>query len=107
MKKTIYISGKISGDINYQNKFEDAEALLAKAGYHAINPVKYVLPKDKDNWHDAMKTVLSVMLCCDGIALLPDWADSKGAKIEEGLAYELNIPVKSIEDWIKEKEKWT
>jgi hypothetical protein len=40
------------------------------------------------------------MLNSDGLALLPDWEESKGARIEERLAREVGIPVKPIEEWI-------
>jgi hypothetical protein len=43
------------------------------------------------------------MLQCDGVALLPDWKQSKGAKIEERLARELSLDVRTCEVWQTEK----
>jgi hypothetical protein len=51
-----------------------------------------------------MRIVLAVMLQCDGVALLPDWEDSRGAKIEERLAGELGIETLPIDGWIKRAE---
>jgi hypothetical protein len=41
------------------------------------------------------------MLKSDGVALLPDWSESKGAMIEASLAQEVGIPVKPIEEWVE------
>jgi hypothetical protein len=41
------------------------------------------------------------MLKSDGVALLPDWSESKGAMIEASLAQEVGIPVKPIEEWME------
>jgi hypothetical protein len=46
-----------------------------------------------------MKTVVREMLTCDGVALLPDWKESRGAKIEERLARELEMDVRNISEW--------
>ena len=97
----LYVSGKITGDPDYQIKFIDAVFDLLQAGYKGIeNPCCYV--SADDDWNTAMRKVLAVMLTCDGLALLHDWKDSKGAMIETRLAYEVGIPVKPIEAWIAE-----
>ena len=100
MRKKIYISGKITGDSNYRQKFVQAGNKLFDAGYCSVNPALLV-PK-AFNWNDAMRIVLKVMLDCDGVALLPDWKKSTGAKIEERLARETGILVKPIEEWLNE-----
>jgi hypothetical protein len=103
-KLKIYISGKITGDPNYAVKFKNAEDLLTKAGYIVVNPCR-VVPANCASWTEAMRLALRAMLGCEGVALLPDWKKSKGAKIEERLAREVGIPVKPIEEWIAEGGK--
>jgi ribosomal protein L13E len=103
--KKIYISGRVTGDDDYVKKFSKAARRLDKAGYRAENPVNFVTTSEKAVWQKAMRVVLKIMLFCDGVALLPDWQESKGARIEERLARELGIPVKPIDDWINEGGK--
>lgn len=100
----LYLSGKISGDANYCQKFMKADIRLREAGYSVIeNPVLCAEPGD--DWNTAMRKVLSVMLTCEGVALLPGWEDSKGAVIEAQLALEVGLTVKPIEAWIAEGGK--
>ena len=100
MREKIYVSGKMTGDGNYRRKFLQAENRLFDAGYYPVNPAAFV-PK-YISWQGAMRLVLKVMLDCDGVALLPDWKKSVGAKIEARLAREIGIPVKPIAGWLEE-----
>jgi hypothetical protein len=102
MKNTrLYSSGKITGDGDYENKFLAAALGLTKAGYTDIeNPVYHA--SAGDGWNTAMRKVLSVMLAYGGVALLPDWEESAGARIEARLAREVGIPVKPVDEWIAE-----
>lgn len=95
----IYISGKISGDKNYRKKFLDAETRLFDAGHYPVNPAACV--PDGADWQSAMRTALRLMLKSEGVALLDDWHDSKGAMIEARLARVMGIPVKPVEEWLE------
>jgi hypothetical protein len=97
----IYISGKITGDNNYREKFMEAENKQYDAGYFPLNPASNVRPNME--WHKAMRKALQLMLEGDGVALLPDWKKSRGAKIEARLARKLGIPVKPIKAWLNGK----
>ena len=97
LMKKIYISGKITGDANYRAKFTEEANRLLSFGYEPVNPAALVLTEV--SWEDAMKTVLREMLLCEGVSLLPDWVESKGAIIEKRLALELGMDVRDNKNW--------
>lgn len=88
----IYISGAITGDSNYKAKFEKAKKELEVNGYRAVNPAEFELPESA-TWEDYMKQDLALLLKCDGIYMLKDWEESRGARIEQFLAKELHLQV--------------
>jgi hypothetical protein len=94
----LYICGRITGDDNYRAKFLEAENTLCEAGFHPVNPATLV-PANTD-WNQAMKKAVGFMLQCDGVALLADWKNSRGAKIEKRLAMEIDIPVMPVDRWL-------
>jgi hypothetical protein len=96
----LYICGRITGDADYQAKFLDAENKLYEAGFRPVNPAARV-PADTD-WNQAMREAISLMLQCDGVALLPDWKESRGAKIEVRLSIDLDITFMSVDRWLTE-----
>jgi hypothetical protein len=94
----IYICGKITGDRDYKKKFYEAEERLYELGYYPVNPAAFV--PANTSWEEAMKLAIRAMLQCDGVSLLPDWKQSKGAKIEARLARELGMDVRPGRDWL-------
>lgn len=103
--KTIYIAGKISGlpmkitDL----KFRKATEKLKLAGFDAINPVELVQDylfenhkttrlTDNEIWKIAMQVCIKKLVDCDGVLLLSDYHESRGATIERNLARDLDIP---------------
>ena len=100
--RRLYVSGKISGETRYTKKFYDASEKLGALGYWVYLPIDVV--KRPKSWEDAMKACICYMLNnAEGIALLPDWEDSRGAKLEREIALALDMPVKSLDQWLKEK----
>jgi hypothetical protein len=95
--KEIYISGKITGDPGYYEKFKAEELRLASLGYEPYNPAKRAF--EGYTWEEAMRQVIHYMVLCDGVSLLPGWIESRGAKIEERLARELGIEVRPSAEW--------
>lgn len=75
----VFISGKITGDPNYREKFEKAEVYLKKHGYIVMNPA--ILPEGFE-WDEYMDITVAMLRACDTIAMLPGWRNSKGAKCE-------------------------
>lgn len=94
----IYIAGKISGLV-YEDAycaFVEAEQVLKRLGHEAVNPMRENgLAEDgtEHPWAQYMKRVIPHLLRCDGIYLLQNWRDSRGAKIESQLARDLEMKV--------------
>lgn len=92
--KKIYISGSITSDLNFKEKFKDYADYIDQnyPQYDVINPAKIELPKLCD-WEDYMIICLHLLNQCDAIFMLPDWKESKGACIEHRTAIKINIPI--------------
>ena len=87
MKKIkIYISGAISNDPNFKNKFKKAEEKLKKESI-VLNPAN--LPEGM-KYTDYMKICMPMVEIADAIFILKDWKTSKGAKAEVEYAKALN-----------------
>jgi hypothetical protein len=92
-KKTIYLAGKVTGEPIHQctMKFGAAQKELEQLGFEVINPLQVV-----NDWHcpwpQAMKKCLEAMLKADVVYFLPCYRQSRGAKLEEHLAIETQIP---------------
>lgn len=85
----VYISGKITGDDNYIDKFADAACELNNMGFddNIINPatVNLMLPIST-TWEEYMNMSITMLDMCDTIYMLKDWKESKGACLEYGYA---------------------
>ena len=102
-KRKVYLSGPMSGlpRSEYRRKFREAERILHRHGYGVINPCN--VWACRFHWiYKAMERVLgkrlayAVVLCydllllmtrADGIAMLPGWQASRGAQIENYVAF--------------------
>lgn len=74
-----YISGKITGDSQYREKFQRAQKALQKEGFIVLNPAELpdgMLPSDY------MRICFAMMECADVVAFLPDYSQSRGARME-------------------------
>lgn len=93
----VYLAGKITGDENYKEKFEEVERKLiedhpALAKAEIFNPAKMVLPDFAT--HEEIMTVCFMFLRkCDVVYFLPDWKESRGACMERGFANALDITI--------------
>lgn len=94
--KTVYISGKITGltEEEFTKNFEAAEQFLKSQGHQTMNPVTLCaeLPKDS-TWAEYMALCLRGLMNCSAIYMLRNWSDSKGARVERAVAFELGLPV--------------
>ncbi len=79
-------------EAEYRAKFRKAEIAVTILGYEPVNPI--TLPhKHDETWESYMREALIEMLACDGLYALPDWEQSRGARIEVQLAKDLGMPV--------------
>lgn len=93
----VYLSGKITGDAGYRQKFESVQNELMSYGYVVFNPA--ILP-DGFEYEDYMALDLLILSRCDAIYLLRNWKNSPGAKRELEEAKSLGLQILD-EDSIK------
>ncbi len=93
-KKKIYIAGKVTGEPKHKTclKFAMAKKEIEALGFEAVNPLE-IVGDFKTPWDVAMKICIKALVDCDAIVLLPDWADSKGARFEHEIAENLDMPI--------------
>ena len=89
----IYIAGKVSGmEDKARFLFRIAEKELNLQGHDVINPMELEHDHDK-TWQSYMRECISAMMKADALYLLPNWRESKGARIEVQLAHNLGIKI--------------
>lgn len=87
----VYISGRITGDKGYKEKFRKAyEKLLFH--YDVFNPASLDLG-DAATWSDYMRYDINELTRCDAIYMLRDWRKSKGARLERFIARKIGLKV--------------
>jgi len=97
----VYIAGPMTGlpDFNYPAFFQAAERLV-DAGHEPINPARSEGRSGCATWLHYMRASLRDIADADGIALLPGWQNSDGARIERGLGRDLGLDVRPIGEWL-------
>lgn len=93
----IYISGKITGNPNYEEDFAIREQTLKECGYLVINPVIVGKQLQKDlgrepTYDEFIENSYRLIDECDGVSYLDNWKSSKGAQLERKYAIEHNKP---------------
>lgn len=93
----IYISGSISNDPDYKQKFKKAENYLSDnfPGI-IINPIEHAemnFDVKNTSWHDFMIFDLNLLKKCNKIYMLNDWKESVGATIEHMWAEKLGLEI--------------
>ncbi len=79
MKPKIYIAGKITGDPNYKEKFEQLQRIYERNGYCVLSPA--ILPEGMQEG-DYMRICFAMIDTADAVLFLSDWEQSQGARLE-------------------------
>lgn len=100
----LYIAGPMTGypDFNYPAFHAAAEHLRA-AGYDVLNPADSEAENttgEPQEWTWYMRRAIAMLVQADGIALLPGWTESKGARLEAYLAEVLDMQAQRVEAWL-------
>lgn len=102
----VYLSGAISADKGYYQKFLNAEVAMKKLGHEVINPARVAkaLPK-RMGYEDFMKIDFALIETCDAVCLLRDWESSSGSRREKEFAESLGktFIFEKKKNWEKEK----
>jgi hypothetical protein len=87
----LYLSGPMSGlpELNFPG-FHAAAASLRADGHIVINPAE-ITTDHGAKWEDCLRADITQLVTCEGIALMPGWEGSKGARLEAHIARELNM----------------
>jgi hypothetical protein len=100
----LYVAGPMTGLPEYNRPaFAEATARLNRVGHDAVNPGRRE-PVPGKSWQDYLRDGLTDLLHCEGVAVLPRWMESRGARLEVSTAWALSMPVRTVEVWA---EDWT
>lgn len=100
----VYIAGPMTGipEYNYP-EFHVASIALARAGHEPVNPAQdHGHPLGTKPWHWYMRRAITLMMTADAVALLDGWEGSSGAVLESELAIQLDMPVRHLDEWLRE-----
>lgn len=100
--KKLYLSGAISKNPYYKEDFKNAARKLTEAGYTVISPLR--ICDDSWDWVTCMRQCIKVLILgSDAVAVIPSDYISAGKNLELYIAQSLDMPVKTVEDWINYK----
>ncbi len=74
-----------------KSEFSRCASKLREAGYTVLSPSEMDDPNKSMEWHEYLRRDIRWLCDCDGIALIPNWADSKGAHLELMVALRLGM----------------
>lgn len=87
----LYLAGPMTGIEALNFPLFHAEAARLRAlGYEIVNPAE-LNPDPGMSWLDCMRVDIAELVKCDGVALLPGWEQSRGARLEQRIASDLGL----------------
>lgn len=108
----LYLAGPMSGiaDLNFP-LFHAEAARLRALGYDVVNPAEInggadevvacaamTAERYQKHWRKCMRRDITELMTVDGVATLPNWANSRSASLEVDIASRLGMPVYSAAD---------
>lgn len=97
---TLYVAGPMSGLPEHNHPaFYAAQAELEAAGYRVLNPADNS-GDATGTWEFYVRAGLRQLLEADGVAVLPGWDRSPGARLEAYVASRIEMPVHSAKVWL-------
>lgn len=101
---TLYIAGPMRGvpDFNFP-AFAEAAAKLRAAGYGVVSPHELHSGALNLPWSEYMRRDIAILCsgAVGGVALLPGWEDSQGAKLEVAVAHATGMSVQRLDTWLE------
>lgn len=99
----LYVIGPVTGiPGNNLAEFVEAKDRLQTAGYDVTIPHDII--SSNADWLDAVIKSINQIGRYDGVAQIDGWALSDGAMIEYTVADRLGIPVKPVDEWLRDAE---
>lgn len=86
-KEKIYLAGKVTGDPKYREKFAAGVRHFEELNWRKediVNPAEEC-PACWPWWRCMLRCV-RLLLGCGFVAMLPDWRESRGARVEHWIA---------------------
>lgn len=99
----IYIAGKITGDLDYRIKFEEAVRMVEEFGHIALNPA--ALPEGMSP-ADYMRICFAMLDVADEMWYLADAKESPGSFLEIQYCRYIKKHVRRFSEAVEEEKAW-
>lgn len=99
----IYVAGPMAGlpEFNYPAFYAAAEQLTAAGHKRVVNPAALGDGGTGRPWDFYMRQGIAALITCESVALLPDWEQSTGARLEVHIAESLKMTVAPLAWWLR------
>ena len=101
-KLNVYLAGKISGNDNYMEDFDNATKKLSiHKNLNIINPPDNGLGNNPQDWVPAMKADIKKLVDCDILVDIENGTEnSRGVMLEKMIAVSLDIKIVRLSDFL-------